>query len=392
MTEPQSPEANQPPLSGIRVLDFTLSLSGPYCCWLLACLGADVVKVEPPSGDYIRRSKNGTLFASVNRSKRSIAIDLRQASGQQLALEMVPSFDVIVESFRPGSMDKLGLGYDRVRGVNPGVIYASISGYGQTGPYAERPGYDVIAQALSGIMAATGEPGGQAVRIGTAAVDYGTGTYAALGIVAALRRRELTGEGARIDACLLETAISSMSYYYTHYSATGELPQRWGSANESFVPYQMFRAKDGEVFVGVGTDRMFRDFCAEFGLDEMGADPELATIAGRVANRNKVVSAVADILRELSVNDAMQKLVEAKIPTTTVLNVDETIRDEQVVARGAIAQLDDPILGPIKVTTFPLIMDGVPRAAGGPAPRIGEHTAQVLDELGLRPTRERPGY
>jgi crotonobetainyl-CoA:carnitine CoA-transferase CaiB-like acyl-CoA transferase len=371
------------PLAGIRVLDFTLSLSGPYCTWLLASLGADVVKIEPPTGDYIRGSKNGTLFANVNRDKRSVAIDLRQEAGRRLALQMAPHFDVIVESFKPGTMDQFGLGYDQVRQVSPAVIYASISGYGQTGPYAERPGYDVIAQALSGIMAATGESGGGSVRIGTATVDYGTGTYAALAVVAALHRRERTGQGARIDACLLETAIASMSYYYTHYSATGELPQRWGSANESFVPYQMFQVKDGEVFVGVGTDRMFKDFCASFGLTALGEDPRFATIAGRVAARNEVIAAVAEGIRDLSVDEVMSKLVSIKVPTTRVLNVDEAMENEQVRARGIVTEVEDATLGPVKVTTIPLVMDGVPRTGGRPAPRIGEHTKQVLAELGL---------
>jgi crotonobetainyl-CoA:carnitine CoA-transferase CaiB-like acyl-CoA transferase len=371
------------PLAGVRVLDFTHSLSGPFCTWLLSCLGADVVKVEPPGGEYIRASNSGTIFASTNRNKRSVTIDLRTPQGRDLAYRMVPKFDVIVEAFKPGAMDKFGLSYERVREANPGVVYASISGYGQTGPHADRPGYDVIAQAMSGIMAATGEPGRGPVRVGTAPTDYGTGCYAALAITSALIRRQRTGLGARIDACLLETAIAMMGYSYTNFSVTGERPQRWGSANESFVPYQLFAAADGDVFVGAGTDRMFRDLCAEFGLDELSTDERFADIPGRCRHRDEVISAVAATLRPLPAAEVVRRLVAIGVPTAQVNQVDETIANEQVVARGVIRTLSDPGLGDIAVTAFPVIMDGVPRVAGSPAPAPGEHTAEILDELGL---------
>lgn len=241
--------SSSPPLAGISVLDFTNSLAGPHCTWLLSCLGADVVKVEPPRGDYFRASAQGSTFASANRNKRSIILDLKDPKDQATAFLLASRYDVIVENFKPGTMDRFGLSYGDVRAENPHVVYASLSGFGQDGPFSSQPGYDVIAQALSGMMAATGEEGRGPVRVGTAPIDYGTGAYTALAITAAICRRFATGEGARIDACLSETAMAWMSHHYTRYSMTREEPQRRGTANEAFVPYQMFESKDGAVFV-----------------------------------------------------------------------------------------------------------------------------------------------
>lgn len=371
------------PLDGVRVLDFTQTLAGPFCTWLLSCLGADVVKVEPPGGDYLRAVKGGTIFATTNRNKRSVVIDLRTDKGRERAYRMVPEFDVLVESFKPGTMERFGLSYERVREANPSMVYASVSGFGQDGPQAERPGYDVIAQALSGIMAATGEPDRGPARVGTGAIDYSTGIYAALMVTAALARRQRTGEGSRIDACLLETALSLMSHAYTHYSVTGESQVRRGTANETFVPYQVFAVNGGEVFVGVATDTMFQNFCNSFGLENLAADQRLQTIQGRCDHREEIVEKTAEALRELSVDEVVERLVAIGVPTAKVLTVEEAMEHEQVRAREAIVWMDDPSFGKIAVTTFPGRIDGVPREAGRPAPSVGADTTDVFHALGL---------
>jgi crotonobetainyl-CoA:carnitine CoA-transferase CaiB-like acyl-CoA transferase len=371
------------PLDGVSVLDFTQTLAGPHCTWLLACMGADVVKVEAPGGDYLRRVKHGTMFAGVNRGKRSVVVDLRSEDGKRLAFEMAKRVDILVESFKPGVMDRMGLSYARVSAANPGLIYASISGFGQDGPYAGRPGYDVIAQALSGIMAATGEADRAPVRVGTGAVDCGTGTYAALGIVAALRRRETSGLGSRIDASLLETAMSWMAHAYTHFAYTGEDQVRRGTANESFVPYQVFQAADGDVFVGVGTDRMFSDFCSTFGLTDLAADPRFKTIAGRCAHREALVPLVAAALHGLPRNIISERLTAIGVPTAEILTAAQFMTDPHVQARHLLHVMEDAELGEITVADFPMAMDGVLREGGARAPKVDEHRAEVLAELGL---------
>ena len=371
------------PLEGVRVADFTQTLAGPHCTWLLSCLGADVVKVEPPGGEYSRGIQDGHLFANTNRNKRSITADLRTEDGVRLARRLAESSQVLVESFKPGTMERFGLSYDTISATNSGIVYASVSGYGQDGPYADRPGYDALAQAMSGMMAATGEETGPPVRVGTAPIDYGTGAYTALAITAALYRRNITGLGAYIDASLLETAMAWMSMTYTRFSLTGQVPERRGSANESFVPYQVFRARDGDVFIGVGTDTMFAKFCESFGLEALGGDPRFRTIGGRCDHRAEVVATVANKMAEFTVAEILERALNAHIPATEVYAVDRILVDPQVIAREAAVVLEDPTLGAMTVTPFPVRMTGVPSTAGTPAPRAGQHNDELLAELGL---------
>lgn len=376
------------PLAGVRVLDLSSTLAAPHCTWLLGCLGADVIKVEPPGGDYSRAIQGGNQFANINRNKRSVIADLRTEDGRAFADELARRTDVLVESFKPGAAQRFGLSYERVREHNPTVVYASVSGFGQDGPYSDRPGYDAVAQAMSGLMAATGDEDGPPVRVGTAPVDYGTGVYTAMAISSALLKRERTGEGSRIDASLLETAMTWMSLAYTHYSVTGELPRRRGTANDAFVPYQVFPVSDGDVFVGVATDPMFQAFCREFGLDDLADDPRFRTIPGRVAHRDEVIARVGGRLLEFTADDTLTRLHRLRIPASQVLTVDRILTDPHVVARGAAVTVDDPTVGPITATPFPVVMTGVSRGAGTPAPTPGQHTDEVRRELGLdAPTR-----
>lgn len=381
MTTQETP--SRPPLEGIAVLDFTQTLAGPHCTWLLSCLGADVTKLEPPGGDYSRGIQNGHQFANTNRNKRSAIADLKSPDGLELAMSLARTADVLVENYKPGVMRRFGLSYDDVSRVNPSIVYASISGFGQDGPYSDRPGYDALAQAMSGMMAATGEESGPPVRVGTAPIDYGTGVYTALAITAALYRRRETGEGAYIDASLLETAMAWMSFAYTHYSNSGEVPRRLGSANESFVPYQVFEALDGHVFVGVATDPMFARFCEAFGLTELADDERFRTIAGRCAHRDQVVNAVTARLAEMRTAEILDRLRHLEIPATEVFSVDRILEDPHVQARRAVVSIEDPHFGTLTVTPFPVKMTGVPRSAGKPAPGSGEHTDEIRREVGL---------
>jgi crotonobetainyl-CoA:carnitine CoA-transferase CaiB-like acyl-CoA transferase len=371
------------PLHGIRVLDFSQTLAGPYCTWLLSCLGADVVKAEPPTGDYLRTMKHGTIFAATNRGKRSVVVDLRTPAGVERAKRMIPHFDVLLESLKPGTMARYGLSYETVQELNPRIVYASVSGFGQDGPYAGRPAYDPIAQAASGLMAATGFPDRQPVRVGTSIIDYGTGVYMALAICAALHGRMSTNRGCRIDANLLETAMSYMSQAYTHYSSTGEDAIRRGTANDSFAPFQMFDTADKGVFIGVGTNRMFNDFCQAFGLVELMKDERFATIQGRHDNLKELSEIVQNVVRDKPATEVIEKLLAVRIPTAEVLTAAQVMDDEHVVARKAVLPLDDPHLGRIMVSPFPVLMDGVTREPGTPAPDLGAHTAEVLGELDI---------
>ena len=370
-------------LDGIRIVDFTQTLAGPHCTWLLSCLGADVIKVEGPTGDYLRPAKHGTVFASANRNKRSIVIDLKTDAGKKMAHRLVAKSDVLVENYRTGTMERLGLSYQVAKKLNPQLVYASISGYGQEGPYASRPGYDPIGQALAGIMSATGSSESGPLRVGTSIIDYSAGMYAALAIVAAIHRKHRYGVGAYLDISLLESAMSFMSQHYTHFSATGERPIRRGTANDTFVPFQVFDVADGSVFVGVGTDRMFQDFCRIFGLDELAADEGLQTIQARHDRIDEVVPIVAEVLKKYSREYVIQALLDAGIPVADVMSVDETMNDPHVLDRGAVCEIDDAELGRIVVTPFPVIIDRQERTGGVSAPTLGQHTDEIIRELDL---------
>lgn len=370
------------PLAGIRVVDFGHAVAGPYCASMLADLGARVDKVESPSGDHFRFVQGGAIYANVNRNKRSIELDLTTENDREVAMALVEQADVVVESFVPGTADRLGVGYEQVRDRNPSVVYVSISGFGQSGPYRTKPGYDVVAQAMSGLMSATGPEGGEPVRVGTSAVDYATGAYAAFATMVALWDREHTGEGARIDASLLDSAVVWMSYWYTYFAGLGKKPQRLGTAHEMFAPYQVFATRDGAAFVGASTDRFFGLFCAAFDGEHLAADPRFASAELRCENREFLVPQVAALLAPLSTEDVLARLDAHGIPGAPVLDVEQVLADEQLAHRGTFDTVDDAALGPVAVPPFPVIIDDWHAPAGRRAPRHGEHTDEILAELG----------
>lgn len=380
----------RPALSGIRVLDLSRVLSGPFATMVLADLGATVVKVEDPArGDDTRhwgppfQGPEASYFLSVNRTKRSVAIDLKHPDGRELAMKLAERSDVVVENFRPGVAERLGLGYGDVRARNPGIVYASISGYGQTGPMAGRPGYDAIAQAVSGMMSITGEPGGAPVRPGVATADIGAGMWSVIGILAALHVRASTGEGQWIDISLLDSQISWLTYVASGYEATGDTPKRYGSAHPTIVPYQAFATREGDLMVAVGNDAIWRRFAETVGIADLVDDPRFATSSARVINREALLEVLAEKLLAKDASTWELELTEAGVPAARVNTVAEALHHPQVVARDLQVETTHATAGDVRTLATPVKMSGSRRAAATAPPTLGEHTEAVLRELGL---------
>ena len=329
---------------------------------------------------------NGAAFLNLNRNKRGIALDLNNDKGREIALKLAAKADVLVESFTPGVMDKLGLGYDIISRLNPTIIYCSISGFGQTGPYRERPAYDPVAQAMSGVMAMTGEAGRPPVRTGPSTIDFGTGILGAYSVAIALLNRQKNGKGQKIDAALLDTGVFYVSPFITTYSLTGKLPARMGSANSFFVPYQTFQAKDRPVYIGVSNEKAWKNFCQELGLDNLLDDPRYATNANRCQNRDELVETLSQILKQYDSEELVTKLVAVDIPCAPVLNVGELIEDSQVIAREMITDVDYPGKGKVKLVRTPIRFSQIVPRSRSQSPSLGEHTGEILKELGYGQT------
>jgi crotonobetainyl-CoA:carnitine CoA-transferase CaiB-like acyl-CoA transferase len=366
-------------LEGMTVLDLSHALSGPFGTMLLAELGADVIKVEPPGGDHFRPSNGGATFAVVNRNKRGIAMDLKHPDSAQVMERLIDRADILVENFTPGTAARLGYGYDAVSARNPGIIYASISGFGQDGPYRDLRGYDAVAQAMSGIMAATGEPDRPPVRIGPSMIDMGTGMYVVIGVLDALRFRDQTGQGTYLDFNLLESALSWMSQSIARYSQTGMVPPRTGSALATFSPYQVFNGRDGQIFIGASTQRFWLRVCDALGLQDLVHDARFIDMAARITNRAALTSIIETALAEAPMDDILTRLRTAQVPCAPVLAVDGVVADPHVAARGVLQTAMDPTIGEVLQTRMP-IGDGTPPR---PAPILGAHGEEILAELGF---------
>ncbi len=370
-----------PSLSDIKVLDLSHALAGPFCTMLLTELGADVIKLEPPGGDHFRPSNSGGTFAAVNRRKRGISIDLRHPQSQGIMEKLISDADLFVQSFTPGTIERLGYGYEAVSALKTDIIYCSISGFGNTGPYQDLRGYDGVIQAISGIMMATGEPERPPVRVGPSLIDIGTGSYLTIAILDALRERDRTGKGKRLDFNLLETALSWMSPSIAGYSITGKLPQRTGSALSFYSPYQVFAAQDGYIFIAVSTDRLWDRFCAGLDLQPYVHDERFVSREARVANRDVLTSIIERRLADLTVNEVFEQMREASVPCAPVNTLQDILDDAHVEARGTLSRHYDPnsdrevvqVRSPIGAE-----LDATMR----PAPRLGQDTRTVLAELG----------
>lgn len=380
-------------LEGVRVLDLSRILSGPFCTMILADLGADVIKVESVEGGDDTRSwgppfqgEDAAYFHSVNRNKRGIALDLKDSWCRSLVERLAATADIVVENFRPGAAARLGLGYEQVREVNPAVVYVSVSGYGQTGPLAHEPGYDAIAQALSGVMSVTGEPDGAPVRVGVSGADLAAGMWACIGLLAALQARERTGEGQWVDVSLLDGQISWLTYVAGGYLASGEVPRRYGSAHPTIVPYQAFPTADGHLMVAVGNDELWARFARAVGLGELARDPRFASNADRVRNRAELIPLIDAALGRRSTRDWGQVLADAGVPAGPINTVDQALAHPQVRARGMIGEVDHPSAGTLKMIASPLKLSATATAIRTAPPEHGQHTGEVLGAMGLDAT------
>ncbi|UXC35326.1 CaiB/BaiF CoA transferase family protein [Cupriavidus gilardii] len=392
-------------LSHLRVLDLTRVLAGPWCAQNLADFGADVIKIERPgAGDDTRTgparlqdesgrdTAEAAYYLAANRNKRSVTCDISTPEGQQLVRELAAQSDVVLENYKVGQLKKYGLDYESLKAVKPDLIYCSVTGFGQTGPYAARPGYDFIIQGMGGFMSLTGErddlPGGGPQKAGVAISDLMTGQYATIAVLAALAHRDRTGEGQYIDMALLDVQVAMLANMNTNYLASGVAPKRWGNAHPNIVPYQTFQAADGWIIVAVGNDGQFRKFVEAGGRPELSADPRFATNPQRVANRDTLVPMLAEMVRPRTRAQWIADLEAAGVPCGPINTLDDVFEDAQVKARGLRVDLPHPSAGEVKLVGSPIKMSATPPQAVRHPPLLGEHTDAVLGEmLGYTPER-----
>lgn len=389
------------PLAGLKVLDLSRVLAGPYCAMLLGDAGADVIKVEPPAGDDTRAwgppylagceprpgyPGDSAYYASCNRNKRGIVLDLSTPAGQEAVRRLAARADVVIENFKPGTMEKWGLGYEDVlRPLNPRLVYASISGYGRTGPDADLPGYDFVAQAAGGVMSITGVPDGDPMKVGVAVTDLTTGMLAAFSICAALLGRQASGWGQRVDLSLLETQVAWLANVGQAYLVSGQPPRRYGNAHPSIVPYELYYAADRPMVVAVGNDRQFRKFCAIIGAPEWADDPRFATNPARVRHRTELAGRIAARLQQRPAQEWLAEMRAAGVPGGPVRTLPEVFADPQVLARGMKAEVTHPVAGALALIGIPFKFGETPGTVRRHPPRLGEHTLEVLEEAGFSP-------
>ena len=381
-------------LRGTTVLDLSRNLAGPYCTMLLGDLGADVIKVESiGSGDDTRDWRppdwNGqsATFLACNRNKRSITIDLDAEAGQQLVRRLASRADVVVSSFRPGSLAKRGLDYESLRGLNEGLVFCSITAYGSRGPKKDEPGYDPVLQAETGMMSMTGHPDGPPARLGVGVIDLGTGMWAAVGIQAALRNRLDTCVGALVEVSLYETAAWWLSYHVEGYLATGDSPQRQGNGTPFVAPYEVFATADGDLMVTAGNDRLFASLCRVLGLPDLPEDPAYAHNADRVANRMTLHQLLEDRFKERGAAEWEVMLGTETIPCSRVRSVADLVSDPQLDALDMLVDIPHPDIPDLRVVDIPLSLNGERATHRFAPPRLGEQTTSILEELGV-PTEE----
>ncbi|MGN6468893.1 MAG: CaiB/BaiF CoA transferase family protein [Rhizobiaceae bacterium] len=383
-----------PPLSGIRVIELARILAGPWAGQLLADLGADVIKVENPKGGDDTRSwgppfvkgKDGenlsaAYYHSTNRGKRSVALDFSTPEGAETLKKLIATADVLIENFKVGGLKKYGLDYDSVKALNPRLVYCSITGFGQTGPYAPRAGYDFIIQGIGGLMSITGEPGREPQKVGVAVSDIFTGLYSVIAIQAALRHAERTGEGQYIDMALLDTQCSILGNQNLNYLVSGKAPVQMGNAHMNIAPYEVLPVKDGHIILAVGNDGQFQRFCGALRIPELAADPDFATNPARVANRVRLRERLVAELSTREKGPLLAALEKATVPASPINNIAEMFEDPQIVARGMRMDLADADGNMLPSVRAPMLMSRTPLLYERPSPRLGEHTEEVLGEL-----------
>jgi formyl-CoA transferase len=392
-----APSPKPLPLEGIRVLDISQVMAGPFACMLLGDLGADVIKVEPPDGgDQTRRAMGFKMkgddsfgFLNMNRNKRSITLDLKAEEDRAIFFRLAKTADVIVENYRPGVMKRLGIDYEAVRAVNPGIIYASISGFGQSGPWSQRPGFDLIAQAASGIMSITGEPDAPPAKSGVPVADIGCSLFAVYAILSAYIGRQTTGEGQYIDASLFDAGIAFAIWDISEYWGTGRVPSRIGTANRMAAPYQAVEAADGHFVLGANNDRLWQRLCAAIERPDLADHPDYRTNALRMANRTALVAELETTFRTRPKNDWVELLLDAGIPAGPINDFREALENSHTEARRMVMEIDHPIEGRVRNIGFPVKLHGTPQVVRRPPPLLGEHRNEILSELDFDPAEPR---
>ena len=376
------------PLEGIRVVDLTRILAGPYCTMMLGDMGAEVIKIEHPKGGDDTRGwgppfLNGvsTYFISINRNKKSLTLNLKDERGKELLRDLIRKGDVVVENFRPGALDKLGFSWEEIHRINPAVIFASLSGFGQTGPRRSEPGFDVVIQGEGGIMSITGEPDGPPSKFGASIADITAGMLAAQGVLLSLYHREKTGVGQMVDVGMLDGQVALLTYHANNYFGTGKLPPRRGNKHPSITPYEMYACKDGYFNLGVGNDSLWRRFCDAMGLGDIKEDPKFAINKDRVDNRLELQEILDAFFAEKTVGETLDTLRGAGIPCGPINNLAQVLSEPQILAREMVVDVDVPVAGPTKVTGVPIKLSKTPGAVRTPPPTLGQHTDEVLESV-----------
>lgn len=375
-------------LDGIRVLDLSRHLAGPYCAMMLGDLGAEVIKVERPGvGDESRHwgppffGGESAYYLCCNRNKQSLTLNLKHERGVAIARELARGSDVVIENFRVGVLDQLGVGYEDLKAINPRLVYCSISGFGYTGPDRELGGYDFLIQSRGGLMSITGEPDGPPMKVGVAIADMTAGLFASNAILAALLARERTGAGQHLDIALYDSQIACLANAASNYLCSGEVPGRWGNAHGSIVPYEAFQAADDYLILAIGNDEQWQQFCAAAGVAAWATDPRFAANPERVANREVLVPLVQGLLRSKTVAEWLQLCADADVPAGPVNTIDKVFADPQVAARGMIVQMPHPTLGTVRLAGTPLNLSETPAQMRLSPPLLGEHTDAILSHL-----------
>ena len=377
------------PLAGLRMVDVTENLAGPFCAMLLADMGVEAVKIERPGiGDTTRgwgepRDSVSRAFTMVNRNKRSVVVDLRQPQGVEVVRRLAAQADILLENHRPGYMDRIGLGFDALHALNPRLIYAQISGFGQTGPYSDRGGLDLVAQAMSGLMSVTGEADGAPNKAGFPVTDLGTGMFMAYGILCALQARERSGLGQRVDTSLFETGVAYAVWQTAKFLDTGVPPGRMGSAHPLSAPYQAFRTADGYIVIGAGSQGLFTRLCALLGCPELGADPRFDTQPKRMDGYVELARLLEERTRQHSSEELLAALAEAGIPAGPILDIGEMLDDPQAKARNMVIETDHPVFGALRTIGNPVKLSATPWELRSLAPKLGEDTDAVLRDWGF---------
>ncbi len=379
------------PLTGVRVLDVSQVMAGPFACMLLADMGADVIKVEPPGvGDQSRGAMGFKLkgndsmgFLNMNRNKRSIALNLKTEAGRKVLFKLAEQADILIENYRPGVMKRLGIDYERLSAVNPALVYASISGFGQTGPWADRPGFDLMAQAMSGIMSVTGYPGGPPVKAGVPVADIGCGLFAIYGVLSAYIGAKATGKGQYIDASLFDSALAFSIWDISQYWGTGEPPVPLGTANRMSAPYQAVKAADGYFVMGATSQKLWKQLCNLLGRPELIDDPRFATVSLRLANRPELIAVLEQSFSARNCASWIDEMLAVGIPAGPILTYPEAFESEHGRNRQMHIEIDHPVEGKVPNIGFPVKFSGTPAQVRLPPPLLGEHTAAVLAELGF---------